>query len=276
MTGIASDNQPRASRKRRWHFSRRGFLIGTGLVGGSLAVGVSLGLPRLRTQVFDFLDSGSAYGPPLDNEPWVWFEVMPDSRIGLFVNKIEMGQGIHTALAQIAVEELGLDVANIEVVQATTAMGPVDPMGTFGSMSVQSLYDPLRLAGAGLREILLNRAAAILRVKKGELQIQDRHVVGANDNLEIALWDLVVSDEDETAPKETLALKSAAEFTSIGQSVPRLDLPSKVTGQALYGYDVRLPGMKYGAVLRPPTLEGRLSSTLYKMGGKILRKDRMA
>ncbi len=242
---------------RRWRPTRRGFLLGMGIAGGSLALGISLGLPRLRTVVLGTIDSGSYTLLP-DMDAWLWFEIGPDSRMKLYVNKIEMGQGVHTALAQIAAEELGVDWAYWDVVQATTAIGPPDPMGTLGSISVQSLYEPLRQTAAHLRVMLLDRAAHLLEVPRFHVQLQDHYAVDTQGNQRIALWDLVSSPWEWQVPDEERDRKAVADFTVIGQSMPRVDLKAKVTGQAIYGYDARLPSMQYGAVLRPPTLEGRM------------------
>ncbi len=259
MTTQPSASQPEKTSRSRWRLTRRGFLIGAGLAGTGLAVGVVLGLPRLRTMTFDLLESGAAeYGTAPNVEPWAWFEVMPDSRIQLYVTKVEMGQGIHTALAQVAVEELGVAWSDLAVVQATTSQGPLDSLGTLGSISVRTMYEPLREAGAVFREILLGQAAVVLQQDPAELQIQNRYVVAGASGRQVALWDLATARTDWQEPDTPVVLKSPTEFTTIGQSVPRVDVPDKVTGKGVYGYDAQLPGMQYGAILRAPTFEGRI------------------
>lgn len=261
MTPRQSARPQRKVGQPRWRLTRRGFLLGVGVVGGGLAVGVAVGLPRLRTLAFDAIAADPGYDAEAsDLPPWAWFEVLPDSRIQLYVAKVEMGQGIHTALAQIAVEELGLPWADLTVVQATTSQGPPDPRGTFGSMSVLAMYEPLRKAGAILRDILLAQAAIILQADGADLRIQDRHVVSVGDDRKLPLWDLAATADVWQEPETPPVLKPAADFVTIGQSVPRVDVPDKVTGKAVYGYDARLPDMQYGAILRAPDLEGRLRS----------------
>ncbi|MDP8232282.1 MAG: hypothetical protein P9L91_06380, partial [Candidatus Zophobacter franzmannii] len=98
-----STNQPinestdKETKKRRWRPSRRGFLIGTGIVGGGLALGFVYGVPALRLVAANALN-GSAGPGGATNEPTAWFEISPDNRVRLYVPKVEMGQGIHTAI----------------------------------------------------------------------------------------------------------------------------------------------------------------------------------
>ena len=122
--------------RRRWRISRRGFLIGAGVTGVGLALGVTLGLPALHLRMAEMLDSGGGMGSDFPTEPFAWFEILEDRRLRLYLSKVEMGQGVHTALAQIAAEELGIAWADLEVAQATTHVGPADASGTAGSTSV--------------------------------------------------------------------------------------------------------------------------------------------
>ncbi len=246
---------------RRWRPSRRGFLIGIGVVGAGLALGVAYGVPYARLQVAGTLDG--ADGPPasVTEDPWAWFEVLPDSRIRLYLMKVEMGQGVHTALPQIAAEELGIPWDDLEVVQASTGRDMGDALITSGSNSVSSLYLPLRQAAATLREMLRVEAAQRLQVSPDQLVVSGRSFALESDPTQrIDFGPLVAGKVDWETPNDPVPLKDWREFTVIGQPLPRKDILGKVTGEAVYGYDVRLEGMKYGAVLRPPTLEARLTS----------------
>lgn len=257
--------QSHSQAKSRWRLTRRGFLIGTGLVAGGLALGVPLGLPYARLQMAQ-LFSGEG-GPPSSypDDPFAWFEVLPDSRIRLYVTKVEMGQGAHTAIAQIALEELGIDRTALDVVQATTFVGPADGSGTSGSTSVSSTYAPLREAAAALREMLRAEAARQLNQPADSLIVSGRGFATAEDSVDdsdtaIAFYDIVEGHQGEWSIPDEVPLKETADFDVIGQSVPRLDIPAKVTGAAIYGYDMRVEGMKYGAIARPETIEGALTA----------------
>ncbi|MCB0189106.1 MAG: molybdopterin-dependent oxidoreductase, partial [Caldilineaceae bacterium] len=256
---VVRDQSPVSSspKRRRWRVSRRGFLIGAGVTGVGLALGVTLGKPFVHLKVAEMLDSGGAPGGGYDTSPWAWFEVLEDSRIRLFVPKVEMGQGVHTSLAQVAVEELGIAWDDLDVMQATTHVGPADDFGTAGSTSVSGTYASIRQTAATLREMLRAAAAEQLGQPLENIEIDGRGfaVAGAADQ-RIDLYPLVASKRDWDVPEDPPALKAVSDFTVIGQPLPRKDIPAKVTGQAIYGYDMRVDGMKYGAIARPPTIEG--------------------
>ncbi len=249
------------STSRRWRISRRGFLIGAGATAAALAVGIPAGLPWARLQIAGQID-GLEGGPPTNfsTDPFAWFEVLDDSRVRLFLTKVEMGQGVHTALAQIAAEELGIAFGDLEVVQASTNSAIRDTNGTGASNSVSSAYGPLRQAAATLREMLRTEAADHLGQPAESLVLVERGFALADDAAQTVGWGPLVRDklergEEWEVPEEPVALKDEADFELIGQSLPRVDIPAKVTGEAVYGFDFRLPGMLYGAVAHAPKLE---------------------
>lgn len=244
----------------RWRPTRRGFLIGLGVLGGGLALGIPLGLPYVRLTAARFLDNASSPGTS-DVQPFAWFEATPESRLRLYLAKVEMGQGIHTALAQIGAEELGLAVTDLEVVQAGTHTGPDDAFGTAGSSSVSGVYPSLRQAAATLRKILQDEAAVALAVAPEKLSIRATgFFVTDNPRSGIDFWPLVARKSEWTIPDPLPPVKAVSDFQVIGTSAQRLDIPAKVTGRARYGFDMRLDGMRYGAVARPPRIEAKLIS----------------
>lgn len=132
-------NEAKDKPERKWYISRRGFLIGMAVTGTALGLGIPLGLPVVRRKIAQLTEgdvSGFSFGP-LD--PLVWLEVLPDDRIRLFVPKAEMGQGIHTSLAQVAAEELEIRWEQLEVVHASTSQAEDRYRGTSGSQSMSSL-----------------------------------------------------------------------------------------------------------------------------------------
>jgi isoquinoline 1-oxidoreductase beta subunit len=247
--------------ERTWYISRRGFLIGMAATGAALALGIPLGLPVLRRTAAGLTegDAGGFGGGTLD--PLVWFEVQGDGRILLFLPKAEMGQGIHTALAQIAAEELEVAWEDLEVRHATTAEADDNFRGTSGSMSVSTLYDPLRQAAATLREMLHAEAAVVLGRPASELVARDGGFELADDpGTRVTYGELAARDADWQVPEEGVPLKPPATFRFIGQPLPRVDLPAKVTGEAIFGYDARAEGLLYGAAVHRPTVEGEMRS----------------
>lgn len=244
----------------RWRLSRRGLFIGTG-VGVALLVGWRLGVPALRqtlASATDGTEKAFSRGAP-SAEPTAWMRISPDNQVTLFVQKIEMGQGIHTALAQIAAEELDIDWAQITVVAADTGSAVDDPNGTGNSESVVSHYLPLRQAGATLRAMLVSVAAARWGVDANQLSV--RAGVITHEASSLTYGDIVAAQSGEwQIPDSVPALKDRADWGIIGKPATRLDLPAKVTGAAQYGHDIRVPGMLWGVIARPPQIGAVLTS----------------
>jgi isoquinoline 1-oxidoreductase beta subunit len=244
----------------KWRLTRRQFLIGTGVLGGGAALGYFFGLPAVNLKMAELLDSGA--GRPasgLPTEPSLWIQVAPDNQVTFYIPKIEMGQGVHTALAQIMAEELGADWKDVRVVQADTARGPIDTAGTTGSTSVSSMWQILREVAAALREMLRTEAARQLSRPAADLAIQNG-IFYAGGLRALSFGEVVTAKRGAwEAPAQKPVLKAAVDFTIVGQPKARVDLPDKVVGQAIYGYDARLPGMLYGAVAQPPSIGATLS-----------------
>ncbi len=238
--------------------ARRGFLVAAGLGGLGVVLGVTVGVPYGRIRLAEFIDG--AGGPPasFDAEATAWFLIKPDNSVTLYIPKIEMGQGVHTALAQVAADELDLAWEQLTVVHAATGQGLDDNVGTSGSSTVSSMYAPLREAAATMRLMLVREAARQLNLPEAEL-VADRGIVREVDgDAQLTYGEIVAAAGDWELPESPPPLKAANEFRYIGQAQPRVDLKDKILGKAVYGYDVRLPGMLYGAVARPTEIGATL------------------
>lgn len=245
--------------KKRWRISRRGFLIGLGVTGAGLALGWRYGLPALRLGVAQRLDNASAPGR-IKAEPQAWLEIHPDNLVTLHMPKVEMGQGIHTALAQIAAEELEIPFETIKVISAPTSH-ILDSFGTSGSSTISSLFTPLREAAATMRDMLQSKAATIWNLDKAQTFAMNGEIFQQqHPETKLTYGQIVQQSSNWTIPKEKPSLKPVSEYRLIGQNLPRVDLPSKLTGTAIYGYDLHVEGMLYGAVARPPALNAKLKS----------------
>jgi len=258
MAESQNDEPIQTSTQKR--LSRRDFLIVLGVGAAGLYAGVRLGTPYLRLRLVDWLESSG--GPPSNIEapPDAWFEILPDNTVNLYLPKSEMGQGVHTGLAQIAAEELEIGLEQMVVFHASTAR-LVDPVGTSASNTISSLYTPLREVAATLRELLRTEAARQLNTQQDELDLADGvFSLKSDPNQQRTYGELFQSLEEWELPEGPPPLKNPAQHKHIGQSYPRVDLPAKITGEAVYGFDARLPDMAYGAVARPETIQGKLVS----------------
>ncbi|GEM49214.1 xanthine dehydrogenase family protein molybdopterin-binding subunit [Deinococcus cellulosilyticus] len=245
---------------RKWRITRRQFLIGLGTAGGAVALGFYLGKPAMQLKLAEGSEDSLKSQAKLPKTPDAWFEIREDSTLRLYVTKSEMGQGIHTALAQLAAEELGLKVTDLDVVQSTTRQGPKDSFGTGASASILTSFRPMREAAATFREMLLKAGSGQLQKPAEQLELTATGVRVKGTEQQALYADLARQEGMWEVPKTPPVLKKVRGFQVIGTSAQRIDLPAKVTGEAIYGYDARLPGMLYGAVLRPPTLEANLKS----------------
>lgn len=262
---ITQDSTDETS-KRRWRISRRQFLLGLASGAGVLAVGAFLGRDTIIREVRlianqAFLTGDAPSDPPPDN-PTIWFEIDADNIAHIYVPKMEMGQGVHTSLAQIAADELELDWERVVVHQPDTTRG-FSPalMFTFGSTSITSLYQPIREVAATMREMLRAEAAQQLGVDASEIVCEmSACYASSNPDQRLSYGDVVTAHTGEWEAPEEAPLKPASEFRYIGKPVQRVDFVEKVTGRAQYGFDFRIPGTMYGAVARPPRYGATLVS----------------
>ncbi len=223
-----------------------------GIFGGGMALGIPAGLPYLRRRAFQFLSSASPPGGGLDGGPQLWFEFAEDNVLNIYVPKVEMGQGAHTALGQLGAEELEVSWQNVRVHQAGTLIGPVDSFGTGGSSSVSGLYLPLRQLAANYRAMLTEAAEELV----GSKMTLNEGVLVSSNAVEMTLAEAARIDREWDEPEDDAPLKPSAHFKIIGKSVPRVDVEAKLTAKPIYGYDMRssVGQTYYGAVARPPVV----------------------
>jgi nicotinate dehydrogenase subunit B len=201
-------------------------------------------------------EGGGGRGYPADFNAYL--RIAEDGRVTCFTGKIEMGQGIIAALAQMLAEELEVSYNSVSVVLGDTRLCPWDG-GTNGSRSVKYFGPALRAAGAEAREVLIQMAAEQLQVPRDRLTVKDGVVSDrTNAAKKISYGALAKGKTIERHLEQKPALKAPAAFTVCGKSLPRVDAPEKVTGKAKYAGDIRLPGMLYGRVLKPPAHGAKL------------------
>ena len=185
-----------------------------------------------------------------------WLRFRADGFVEIFSGKVEIGQGILTALAQIAAEELDVPVASVRMIPASTATSPDEAM-TSGSLSVQESGTALRHACAEARAIYLSAAAARLGEPVESLSVDAGDIVSVS-GARTSYWALAADDLLDRDATAQLAAKPASAHRIVGQAIARLDLPDKVFGEPCFIHDLELPQMLHGRVLRPPSPDATL------------------
>jgi nicotinate dehydrogenase subunit B len=247
------------------------------MLAGSGALIVSFSLTGALAQ-----DQGAPAPAPsapgsLKTSPYLdsWIRIDADGSITVFTGKAELGQGFKTAFQQIAAEELDVPFASLTVVTADTKLTANEGY-TSGSHSMQDSGTAIQYAAAQAREILVAEAAKRLDLPAEDLHTENGAVI-APDGRRLGYGDLVASDMLHVQAQAKSKLKDPATFKVMGQSVPRVDIPAKVTGGQAYVQDMRLPGMMHARVVRPPSYGAQLTdcdtAVIEKMPGvvKVIR-----
>jgi len=185
-----------------------------------------------------------------------WLAVNADGTVTVMTGKVELGQGITTALAQIVADELDIDLGRIAIVSGDTSQTPNEGV-TSGSLSIEQGGTALRFAAAEARALLLAAAATKLSAQVADLTVADGAVT-TPDGKRTSYWDVTRSDLLQREATATAKPRPAATHKSIGTSAQRRDLPAKVTGGAAYVQDLRFPEMLFGRVVRPPSYRAKL------------------
>ena len=195
--------------------------------------------------------------------PGPWLQITPDNRVTILLCKSEMGQGIHTAISMIVADELEADWDQVQTEMAPVEAEYADPVinqhGTFGSMSMRNLYEPLRKLGAAGREILVEAAARKWNVPVSQCEAIQGKVHHQPSGRTFSYGELVEEASSLPVP-ENPRLKQKSEFKLMGTPVARRDIPAKVRGEAKYGIDTFVPGMLYGVVARSPVYGAQVIS----------------
>jgi len=203
-------------------------------------------------------DTGTRPAAAAPFAPNAWLRIDPDGSVTLTIDKSEMGQGSQTGLAMILAEELEADWSKVR-------LGPVPEnpagwsrrMSTGGSTAIRTSWEPLRKAGAAAREMLLDAAAATWGVDRTSCRAERGAVVHTASNRRLAYGKLVAKAAQLPVPKDP-PLKDPKDFRLLGTRVPRLDTPAKVDGSAVFGIDVKVPGMLVASIERCPVFGGTL------------------
>ena len=225
---------------------------------GSLLIGFSIcsHLPEELLAAGGDLPGSLSDHPLLDS----WLEVNADGSVTIFSGKIEMGQGIGTALIQIVAEELDMRVERVRVMAGDTSRTP-DEGGTGGSRSVKNSGSALRSAAAEARQFLLQLAAEQLGLPLSQLEVDDGTIRPRGKKTpSLSYGRLFGGRRFQRVATGKASVKDFRDYRLVGKSVPRIDLPDKVAGRSAYIQDMRLPKMLHARVVRPPNYWSRLES----------------
>lgn len=277
----AKATKPRSGRRR--------FLLGALAVGGALVVGWGVMPPRSRV-------GDPAAFPEHAGEIALngWIKITPEGNVVLAMPRVEMGQGIHTALSMLAAEELDIPLARVSIETSpveriygnVVAMGdsslPLHPDSadktwaralhwimaksareigliiTGGSSSVADGWQPVREAAATARAALVEAAAREWNVPAAQVSVREGQLIGPGGKQ--ATFGGMAKAAREVAPPSNVVLKPASQYQLIGKPAPRNDLAAKTDGSARFSIDARPPGMLYAAVVMCPVFGGKLKT----------------
>src|ERR1700744_1815649 len=239
--------------------SRREFL----LTSGALVVSTTMGL-QMSTA---FAQTGGPPIPPQFPAPGQldsWIAILPDGTAEAFFGKMDMGQGLEVAIAQVVAEELDMAVEHVTVRMGDTATS-CNQGGASGSTGVSLGAKPLRNAAAEARRLLVERAAGLLQVSADKLSVTGGVVAVVDTPSRSVTFAELIGGKHFDAPVEwnkqvgnfmdvkgQAKPKPLSEYQLVGKSVARRDVPGKIFGTADYVTDIRLPGMLHARMIRPP------------------------
>ncbi|WOH82197.1 molybdopterin cofactor-binding domain-containing protein [Bradyrhizobium sp. BEA-2-5] len=244
---------------------RRSVLAG----GGALIVSFSLrgAIAQEQKPQSPALPGSLAKSPNLDS----WIRIDANGQVTAFTGKAELGQGFRTAFQQIAAEQLDIPFDALKVITADTKLTANEGY-TSGSHSMQDSGTAILHAAAQARALLVAEAARRFDLPPDGLRTENAAVI-APDGRRLGYGELVASDMLHVQAQPTSSLKDPAGFKVMGQPVPRVDIPAKVTGGAAYVQDMRLPGMVHARVVRPPSYGAQFvecdTAAIEKMPGVI-------
>jgi isoquinoline 1-oxidoreductase len=210
--------------------------------------------------IFNLSDLAVPQGRSLPKDYNAFLQIAEDGTVSCFTGKIEMGQGAITSLAQIMADELNVPLEKVKMVMGDTDLCPYDG-GTWGSQTTQTFGPAMRAAAAEARSVLTDLAATKLGVPAAQLEVRDGLIVDTkNPKNSVSYASLAKGKKIERYLDVKPPAEEYTKFTYVGKSYKHSDARLKVTGQAKYTGDLKLPGMVFARILRPPSHGAKLSS----------------
>jgi isoquinoline 1-oxidoreductase subunit beta len=232
--------------------SRRAFLGGLAASG---AFGLVASLPGSRILTVSEAEAAVAFNPS------VFLTIDDAGLVTIVAHRSEMGQGIRSTLAMAVADELGADWSRVRIVQAEGDEKKYGSQNTDGSHSVRDFLVPLREVGATARLMLETAAARQWNVPVSQVSTRSHEVVHTSSGRVLGFGALAATAGTLPVPaKEQVRLKPLSSLTRLGKDIPPADAMVMTTGAAVFGYDVRVPGMKIAVIARPPVWGGRVAA----------------
>jgi isoquinoline 1-oxidoreductase subunit beta len=241
------------------NLSRRRFLSVSAALGGGLLIGFAT---DRAIDSADAADNGAGQA----FTPNAFIRIDPSGHVTLTMNYVEMGQGTYTSIPMLIAEELEVELKSVHLEHAPPSdklyMNPLlGFQATGGSTAIRAAWEPMRRAGATARTMLVQAAAQRWRVDLTSCRAEKGEVIHAASGRRLKYGALVADAAKLSLPTpESVTLKRVEEFKLIGTPAKRLDTPPKVNGSAVYGIDVKVPGMKIATLAQSPAFGGRLRS----------------
>lgn len=240
---------------------RRSFLRALNLAAGGVALGyyfpVAAQQPTNEPKPVTGSQAINANAAGLN--PNVFIHVGPDGTVTIVCHRSEMGQGIRSSLPVLIADELGAQMARVKIVQADGDPAYGD-QNTDGSNSIRGIYEDMRRVGATARMMLVAVAAKRWKVRPEDCLAKDHTVTHLPTGRAVGFGELALEAGREKVPAaKNVVLRPRTELAHVGKPMPLLDAPAYVTGQAMFGADVRLPGMLTAVIARPPVVGGKVA-----------------
>lgn len=234
---------------RRDFFRQSGYLI----MGFQL---FPLGACNEKKQMGDILGLGFDQSPDREQIN-AWIRLEDNGIVKVLTGKMELGQGIQTALMQIAADELDVDMDRM-IIQIADTTQTADERYTAGSGSIEGSGGSIRKAAAEARKILLEMAAEQFKSTVNNLDVEDGTIVVVDAGQKVTYWDLLKEKQIEAKITGDAPVKQPGDFKWVGKPIHRKDILKMATGQSVYVHDVRLPGMVHARVVKPPVYGAKL------------------
>lgn len=259
-----------ALRARIENVSRRGFL-GGGLAVSGFVMAVSVSPASAREAIKAYPHGGLGMPDGVVADPKIFIAISDAGDVTIVTHRSEMGTGIRTSLPMVVADEMEADWARVKIEQAPGDEKKYGNQDTDGSRSMRHFIQPMRQCGAAMRQMLEAAAAAKWQCDVGQCKAEMHHVLNTESGEKLGYGDLAQAAMGlPVPPLEKLSFKSPDEFRYMRKGETKIyDLHDITVGKAIYGADIRLPGMKYAVMARPPVVGGKLKSVNSEAAKKV-------